>query len=74
MKVILVAIVPNKGVGADGGGGGDRGGSGDGGDGGEVGVDGNGGDGDGVDRGMVGGRWVQAGFIRECANCVADRV
>ena len=32
------------------------------------------GDGDGVDCDMVGGRWVQAGFIRECANCVADRV
>ena len=66
MKVILVAIVPNKGVGADGGGGGD---------GGDGGCDGDfGGDVDGVDRGMVGGRWVQAGFIRECANCVADRV
>ena len=58
MKVILVAIVPN--TGKDG-----------------VGADGGGvdvGGGDGVDRGMVGGRWVQAGFIRECANCVADRV
>ena len=30
--------------------------------------------GDGVDCDMVGGRWVQAGFIREGANCVADRV
>ena len=32
------------------------------------------GDGDGVDCDMVGGGWVQAGFIRECAKCVADRV
>ena len=47
---------------------GDDGGDGDG-------DDGGGGDvGDGVDCDMVGGRWVQAGFIREGANCVADRV
>ena len=55
--------------GADGGGGGDdvdHGGGGDGDHGGD--------DGDGVDWDMVGERWVQAGFIRECANCVADRV
>ena len=33
-----------------------------------------GGDGDGVDCDMVGVRLVQASFISECANCVADRV
>ena len=31
-------------------------------------------DGDGVDCDMVGGGSVQAGFIREVAKCVADRV
>ena len=35
---------------------------------------GGGGDGDGVDCDMVGVRLVQASFISECANCVADRV
>ena len=33
-----------------------------------------GGVGDGVDCDMVGGGPVQAGFIREVAKCVADRV
>ena len=72
MKVMLMAVVTdygNTGDGADGGCGGDgvdRGGGGGDGD--------HGGGGGGVDCDMVGGRWVQAGFIRECANCVADRV
>ena len=57
------------GVGEDGDAGGENGDAG-----GVAGAGGVGEDGDGVDCDMVGGGSVQAGFIREVAKCVADRV